>query len=255
METSPKKPFEHFVITGASSGIGLEIAKRMALAGTNLTLISRSKDKLLNAVSGINNPHNVDISAVALDVCDAAAMEEFLLERQQQKPFTGIFTNAGINTSQAKQRFSNINEIEQQLVNVHFNGMLNTINPILPFLKKQHYGRILLMSSMNAFINLPTSSIYGAMKTAILHYGRCLQLTLGSVGIKVQIICPGFVDTPLTQTNKFKMPLLMKVEQAGDIIMRGFEQQKPEIIFPKTAYYSTMLLKLLPNKLRLKLTS
>ena len=107
-------------------------------------------------------------------------------------------------------------------------------------------GQIALMSSLAAFIGFPGAPAYSASKAAIRVYGEALRGALHADGIEVSVICPGFVDTPMTRVNDFPMPFLMTSEKAAAIIKRGLVANRGRIAFPFPMYFLVWLLSGLP---------
>ena len=103
-----------------------------------------------------------------------------------------------------------------------------------------------MVSSVAGYGGLPSSLIYGATKAALINFTETLYLDLAPRGIGVYLINPGFVKTPLTDRNEFKMPALISAEQAAEEMIKGFEDGKFEIHFPKRFTFWLKLLRFLP---------
>jgi short-subunit dehydrogenase len=117
-------------------------------------------------------------------------------------------------------------------------------------MQKRKHGQIALMSSMAGIIHgLPRAPAYCASKAAVKSFGEGMRGKLRNVGIDVSVICPGFVKTPLTNINKYRMPFLISVEKASRIIVKGLARNKGLIVFPLRMYFLMWLLHLLPHKL------
>ena len=138
------------------------------------------------------------------------------------------------------------------IFDVNVNGVLNTIHPIIPRMQQRGQGQLALMSSLAAYHPLPGAPAYSASKAAILYYAEGLNGALKQHGISVSAVCPGFVDTPLTQKNGFSMPALLRPEDAAARIICGLQQRNPQISFPKRLAFPLRFLQFLPVFLQRK---
>ena len=109
---------------------------------------------------------------------------------------------------------------------------------------------MVVMSSLNGMITLARSRIYGAVKAGLLHYGLALRADMKKHNVQVSVICPGWVTTPLTDKNSFKMPFKLPAAQAANKIASGLAKNKAKIIFPWQVYYAIKLTHLLPRFLQ-----
>ncbi len=118
-------------------------------------------------------------------------------------------------------------------VQVNYVGALNLLDAVLPPLRRQRRGHLSLMASVAGYRGLPQSLAYGPTKAALINLAETLYLDLQPVGVGVSVVNPGFVDTPLTANNGFRMPALLTPEQAAREIVQGWERGAFEIHFPK----------------------
>jgi len=132
----------------------------------------------------------------------------------------------------------------------NFEGAFNVYVACLPQWKAQGAGALALVSSAAAYAGLPNSLAYGASKAAVANLAESLWLDLARHGIAVTLVVPGFVDTPLTARNRFRMPALISAEEAATEILRGLERGAFEIHFPKRFTRSLKTIALLPHALR-----
>jgi len=126
---------------------------------------------------------------------------------------------------------------------------------MLPHMKARGSGHLAYVSSIAGYIGLPKALAYGPSKAALINFAEGMRIELADSNIKVQLINPGFVKTPLTAQNKFKMPFLMEVEDAAARIRLGLEKSQFEIKFPKRFTYMLRFIQMLPYALSLKLLS
>src|SRR5262249_34744236 len=128
-------------------------------------------------------------------------------------------------------------------------GVLNTVLPLLPALRARGRGQLALMSSLAGFRGFPGAAAYCASKASVRVWGEGLRGELRASGVEVSVICPGYVESPMTARNDFPMPLLMPAGKAARIIRRGPERGQARIAFPLPIYAASWLLACLPPRL------
>jgi len=206
------------VITGASSGIGWAVAKELASKGCMLGLVARRADRL---------------QALADEIRAAggkAAFAAFRTIREQLGPIDLLFANAGVGLPTPLEPL-NIPQVEL-MFRVNTLGVVYAIEAVLPEMLQRSRGHLAAVSSLAAYKGLPGESAYCASKAAVNVYMEGLRIQLRSHGIYVTTVCPGFVDTPMTQVNEFKMPWLWSADKAARKIVRALEKRKKVYNFP-----------------------
>jgi NAD(P)-dependent dehydrogenase (short-subunit alcohol dehydrogenase family) len=118
-------------------------------------------------------------------------------------------------------------------VEVNYNGALHLLDAVLPQLRRQKGGHLSLVGSVAGYRGLPQALAYGPTKAALINLAEVLYMDLKPQGIGVSIVNPGFVETPLTAQNEFRMPALLTPAEAAQAIVRGWEAGEFEIHFPK----------------------
>lgn len=234
---------KHIVITGASSGIGRSLALEYAQANIRLSLTGRNKDRLCD-VATLCRDKGALVEERVLDVMDKNAMSQWLLAIDQEDPIDLLIANAGI--SGGSSGTDNWEESTRDIFAINMAGVLNTILPLIPIMVNRSSGQIALMSSLAGFRGLASSPAYSASKVCVKAYGEALRMRYGPTGLKVNVICPGFVESRITDQNTFKMPMLMKGDKAARIIRKGLEKNKGIIAFPWPMAFATRLFSLLP---------
>jgi short-subunit dehydrogenase len=224
----------HVLITGASSGIGAALARRLAEPDRRLTLLGRDTARL----EAVARDCAGTVETISVDVCDEHAMAEVIEGAFSASPVDLVIANAGISGGDART-----------LMAVNVQGVVNTIEPLIPLLRAAGRGQLALMSSLAGFRGLPNAPAYCASKAAVRLYGEGLRGKLGQIGIRVSVICPGFIETPLTANNPFPMPFLMSAEAAADRIVAGLARNRARIAFPRRLYWPTLVGTLLPQAL------
>tara|TARA_B100000886_G_C20392784_1_gene479024 strand:+ start:416 stop:1177 length:762 start_codon:yes stop_codon:yes gene_type:complete len=233
-------------ITGGGSGIGSELAKVFANDGHKVVISGRNIEKL-KKVSNLNpdliKPFKIDISSEnqCKNVINKIYDEMDILD-------VVILNAAAYNPGHID--FDDMKRIKS-VVDVNLIGQMNCLKFILPRMKKQKNGHIIFVSSPAGFRGLPNAGIYGVTKSALTFLSESLYIELKKFGIKVQVIHPGFVKTPMTDKNDFPMPFLISAKEAAIRIDEKLWTNDFEIFFPKRLIYIMKLLQLLPNKIYL----
>jgi len=232
-------------ITGASSGIGRALAVRMAADGWTVAASARGADALAGLAAG---PHAGRILPVPLDVTDHAACREAVARIESEVgPIATAVLAAGTHTPVDAGSFS-VPDI-RRLVEVNLMGVVHAVDAVLPGMIARSAGRIAIVSSVAGWRGLPTSAGYGATKAGLINFAESLKFDLDHFGIVTQVVCPGFVRTPLTDRNPFPMPFLMEPEDAAARLYRGLQGDAFEIAFPRRFAAILRVLGLLPDRL------
>ena len=138
---------------------------------------------------------------------------------------------------------------------LNFMGTVNCLEALIAPMRARKAGRIAMVASLAGYFGLPTSAIYGGSKAALINMAEALRPDLALDGIKLQIVNPGFVKTPLTDKNEFPMPFLMEVDDAVEAFYRGLQSDRFEITFPRRFSLILRLVQMLPYRLSLALTA
>jgi len=226
------------LITGASSGIGEALALEYAAAGVRLALGGRSENRL-SRVADACRAKAATVDPIALDVADEHAMRQWVERVDNQAPLDLVIANAGI--SGGTSGGGEADAQARRIFDINITGVLNTVLPVIPSMQNRGGGQIAIMSSAASFRGFPGAPAYSASKAAVRAYGEALRGSLRDDGIKVSVICPGFVRSRITRVNKFKMPLLMDADRAARIIRRGLAADKGRIAFPFPTYFTAWL--------------
>jgi short-subunit dehydrogenase len=231
---------ETVLITGASSGIGKALALNYAEPARRLFLQGRNLERL-EATAEACRAKGADVAIEPLDVTNRDAMAAWIMRADNTAKLDLVIANAGISG-----RVDEYDDPLRTLFRVNLDGVLNTIEPLLPVLIERRRGHIAIMSSLAGFRGLPTAPGYSASKAAVRSYGEGLRGQLMKDGIDVSVICPGFVKTPMTAANPFPMPFLMEPDEAASIIRRGLDRRSARLAFPLRLYLAVRLVSALP---------
>jgi NAD(P)-dependent dehydrogenase (short-subunit alcohol dehydrogenase family) len=227
-------------LVGASTGIGRATASALHAAGALVVVSARSREPLDHFVAA-----HAGSLAIALDATDRAAMEA--AAAQIVARHGGIDLALYCAGTYAEMRATAFDlDVALRHVRVNYDGALFMLDAVLPTLLAQaakgRHGHISLISSVAGFRGLPKSLAYGPTKAALINLAETLYLDLSPLKIGVSLINPGFVETPLTAQNQFKMPALITPEEAARNILQGWRDGDFEIHFPKrfTAWLKAM---------------
>ena len=231
-------------ITGASAGIGRALALRFAGAGFRVAASARSAETLaeLAAQSGGR------IEAVPLDVTDAAAVQA---AAARLAPIALAVLNAGTHEPMGAADFSTARL--RRLFEVNLFGVAHGIEAALPDMLGRRAGKLAIVASVAGYGGLPTAVAYGATKAALVNMAEALKLELEGTGVSLALICPGFVETPLTAKNDFPMPFLIPAERAAERMFDGLLGDAFEITFPRRFAWLMKAVNLLPYALYFRL--
>jgi len=237
------------LITGATSGIGAELAKQYSVVGMTLYLCAR-RQELLEQVAEVCRKKGADISTFTCDVTDRERMRAWVLACDEATPLDLVIANAGIGgVKSLAGDFGEPEEVVRDMFSINLDGVLNTIEPIKPLMTARRRGQIAIVSSLASYFGLPDSPAYCASKAAVRIYGEALRPVLKPHGVSVNVICPGFVKTPMSDQLPFSLPLLMSVEKSVTLIQRRLAKNHARISFPSLLAFASWFGMILPASL------
>lgn len=230
-------------ITGASSGIGRETARQLIAEGWTVYGTARSEaalEMLAAETGGRFRP-------APGDVTDTDGMAAVVREVEAGgRPIALAILNAGVWRPVTGEGLAVAPFAESIAVNLC--GVVNGLVPVADTMAGRRRGQVVIVSSVAGYGGLPTSAAYGATKAGLTNLAECLRLDLDSFGILVQVVHPGFVETPATDANPFPMPFIMKVDDAARRLCAGLKRDRFEIAFPRRFVYALKLLNILPYR-------
>lgn len=232
-------------ITGGTSGIGLDLAKRYLAEGHRVGVCGRSLERFRA------NCSDERLLFFKADVANKNEIQKAIADFSVGNGLDILIANAGIPTGH-KNHLPDF-ESGREVIQINLIGVLNTFEAGFRIMIEQRRGHLVAMGSCAGFNGLPGSSAYSASKAAVTIFCESLSIDLKSYGIDVTSICPGFIKTPLTDINPHPMPFLMPVEKAGALIKKAIEKKKIIYIFPWQMHFLVKLVRLLPRSLYVKL--
>ncbi len=236
-------------VTGASSGIGRDVALRLVREGWRVAVTARRTQDLERLALDADGKAG-QIIVCPGDVTDHDAMQDIAdtIERSHGEIALCVL-NAGVYLPVDARKFQAAAFGKTFAVNL--TGVANCLEPVIAAMSRRRHGQIALVASVTGYGGLPTGAAYGASKAALINLAETLRIELDPVGIHVQVINPGFIDTPATKDNPFPMPALMSSEDAANRIVAGLTSHRFEITFPKRFTYVLKALGFLPTGWRL----
>jgi short-subunit dehydrogenase len=230
-------------ITGASTGIGRELALRLAAQNVKVAVSARSPGKLaeLEAASANIKAYPLDVSDLAASKTVAAAITADL------GPIDLAILNAGVWYPMEAATFKSTTIQESMAIN--FFGVTNALEFLLPTMLARKSGHVAIVASVAGYRGLPVAPAYAPTKAALISLAESLYLDLADQNVKVTVVNPGFVDTPMTKVNTFPMPFLISTDRAVDTIIKGLIRGKYEIVFPWPMMLLAKFTQMMPNKL------
>ena len=232
-------------ITGASSGIGKAVAEKFASEGWRVAVSARRKEILENMAK------NQNIFSFPLDITD---------QEQINNIFKNILNDFGSldlclfssGTYEPKDEQKIDPEKIRNVIKVNFLGVIDCVKAVEEYFKNKKSGHISIVSSIAGYRGLPNSSGYGPSKAALTNFCESIYFDFKKFGVKVSVISPGFIKTPLTEKNEFPMPFLKTVDYAADKVFKGLVKTNAfEIHFPKGLTLTLKFLRILPYKIYL----
>ena len=232
-------------ITGASSGIGKSVAEKFANEGWKVAVSARRKE-LLDELA-----KNPNIVSFPLDVTNRNQINEV---------FKNIIDNFGdldiclfsSGTYEPKDEQNIDPDKIKNVINVNFLGVIDCVKSVERYFKDKKSGHISIVSSIAGYRGLPNSSGYGPSKAALTNFSESIYFDFKKFGVRVAVVSPGFIKTPLTDKNEFPMPFLKTPEYAAEKIFNGLVKSSAfEIHFPKGLTLTLKFLRILPYRLYL----
>lgn len=234
-------------ITGASSGIGLAVAIELARRGWRVAITARRGDELdIIASEQAQGGVAGQILAFPGDITDRAGMAALVARIEAEAgPIALAFLNAGAffldDATVGGDGF-------RKTFDLNVIGTANCLEPLVTAMRGRGKGQIALNASIAGYGGLPRDPAYCASKSALIVLAEALATPLAREGLLMQVVCPGFVRTPLTDRNTTRMPFLMEVDEAAARICDGFSGGAFEIAFPRRMAWLAKAINMLPYR-------
>jgi NAD(P)-dependent dehydrogenase (short-subunit alcohol dehydrogenase family) len=235
-------------VTGASTGIGRALALRLASQGYVVAATARSTDHLASLVEEAAALPG-SIIAFPGDVTDEAGVAALVgrIEEEAGVIVLAVFS-AGTYLATRGERLYGPNFANTFQLNLM--GVVNCLVPLVERMREHGRGQVALVASVTGYFGWPSTAAYGASKAALNNMAESLKFDFDRMNIRIQVINPGFIDTPLTQKNSFRMPALMPVDKAAERLARALSHGGFEASFPRRFTWLVKTLRVLPQPLR-----
>ncbi len=238
-----KTPVKSLVITGASSGLGLALARHYLKHGATVAALAR-RDELLQ---GLAEEFPEQVFCYALDVRDSHAIQNAANDFIARAGVPDIvIANAGVSIG-TLTRHAEDNEVFQHVMDINVLGAVKTFQPFVEAMRAAGRGWLVGIASVAGFRGLPGAGAYSASKAALISYLESLRIELRGSGVKVVTICPGYIRTPMTDINTYPMPFMLEADEAARRMVRVIERGESFAVIPWQMALVGRLLRLLPN--------
>ena len=235
-------------ITGASSGIGKALAIKFANEGWKVAASARRENLLKELNQENENIHPFPLDVTNIDQCKTVF--ENIVEKFKNIEIS-IF-GTGIHDPKSEKKF-NLDKI-REIMEVNYFGTINCINAVYDYYSNKKSGQISIISSVAGYRGLPAAGAYCASKSALTSFTESLQFEMKRKNVRISLVSPGFIKTPMTDQNDFPMPMIKSPEFAAKQIYLGLIKKKGfEIHFPKAFTFFLKFLRILPNNIYFKL--
>lgn len=234
------------LITGASSGIGQALALRFFQAGYRLALVARRTAELQSwAEENALGASSYQIYSADVSDTDSIVAAGHACMAAQGVPDV-VIANAGISIGMDSGMREDLDVMRQTFATNNI-GVAATFHPFINAMTQRGSGTLVGIGSVAGIRGLPGHGAYCASKAAVIAYCESLRGELKSAGVQVVTICPGYIDTPLTQQNSYSMPFLMKPEAFADKAFAAITAGSSYSVIPWQMGVVAKLLRLLPN--------
>jgi len=242
----------NMLITGATGGIGSALAQAYAPDCGHMILHGR-RQEALETLADQCRQQGAHVQIATHDMADIPAHLAWLDKILDEVPLDCVILNAGINTHAPSPDQSEDWNTVDALLNINLRIPLATANHLSARMARRGHGQIVLMSSLAAYHGIPLTPSYSASKAGIKAYGEALRGKMAPYGVKVNVVMPGYIDTPMAQAMPGPKPFQWQPERAARTIKRGIERNAPRIAFPLLLNYACWSLATLPAGLSQRL--
>lgn len=232
-------------LTGATSGIGEALARHYAAQGATLGLLARRRE-LLEALRD-RLPGGAEIYAA--DVRDLAGVKAAAADFIGKRGVPDlVIANAGISHGTLTEHAEDV-EVFREILDINVMGMVNTFHPFVAPMREARRGTLAGVASVAGYRGLPGVGGYSASKAAAIRYLESLRVELRGSGVRVATVCPGYIATPMTAKNPYRMPFILTADEFARRFARTIASGKDYAVIPWQMAIVARLLTVLPNGL------
>ena len=237
----------HYFVTGVSSGIGRALVTELCRKQNDVSGVARRAERLEDLKT-----KNRSFYGMVCDVTEASSLAYCVSSAEEMLGNIDVaILNAGIYVPQDGKNIDP--SVYAKHMDINYMGVINALAPIIPSMIKRGTGHIAIMASAAGWRGLPKAAAYGPTKAALISLSESLYFDLKKTGVRLQVICPGFVDTEATSINNFYMPGLMTADAAAQEIVAALKTDIFMPHFPKSFTANLALLSKMPHKLFFKI--
>jgi short-subunit dehydrogenase len=230
-------------ITGASSGIGAALARHYAGPATEIGLLARRRDLLEQLAAGLQGRSALYAADIADTAAVAAAAADFIARFGAPDL---VIANAGISVGTHGDAIEDVEKL-RRVLDVNVAGLAATLAAFAPAMRAAGGGTLCGIASVAGFRGLPGAGAYSASKAAAISWLESLRAELAGSGVAVVTLCPGYIDTPMTQVNRYRMPFLISAEEAARRFARAIAAKRRLAVIPWQMALVSVLMRALPG--------
>ena len=236
------------IISGASSGLGVALARHYAAQGATLGLVARRRELLQAIAAELSGTFPASAASIYVaDVRDTHAMQAAAQDFMQRHGCPDIvIANAGVSRGTLTEHTED-SKVFEAILGTNVTGMVNTFQPFIVPMRTAKQGCLVGIASVAGYRGLPGGSAYSASKAAAISYLESLRVEMHGSGVSVITICPGYIITPLTAKNPYRMPFILTAEAAAEKIVGIITRKKLFAVIPWQMAIVARVLKMLPN--------
>ncbi|WP_374511707.1 SDR family oxidoreductase [Niveibacterium sp.] len=231
-------------LTGASSGIGEALARHYAAQGAVLGLVARGADKLAALIASLPGEGHMALSADVADLPAMKAAADAFIARHGLPDV--VIANAGISVGVLTEHAEDL-DVFEAVLRTNVLGMFATFHPFVAAMRERGAGRLVGIASVAGVRGLPGGSAYSASKAAAVKYLEALRVEMRASGVQVVTIAPGYIRTPLTAVNPYKMPFILDADVAAQRFARAIERGTSYTVIPWQMGIVARILAIAPN--------
>ena len=238
--------FANIVITGASSGIGAALAGFYAAPGVTLGVAGRDAARLA-AVATALDAAGAGVEQGVFDLLERPALEGFLRGFDAAHPIDLLIANAGVLDGRRADGTLEDGAAARRVIDINLLGALDTVHAVLPQMIARGRGHLVLVSSLAGLAPVTDAPAYSASKAGLVAYGRALRAALVQTGVRVSVVCPGYVTSAMTASHIGEHPGKISAEAAARLIAAGIARNRQIIGFPRGLYMLAMISPFVPE--------
>lgn len=233
------------LITGASNGLGAALARHYAAPEMRLALIGRDSIRLAQ-ISQACQAQGATVHIASISVTDKQALKQWLEDFDTQYPIDLAIANAGVTHMLSSQGSGETIDAIERVLDTNLYGLIYTLHPLIERMRARRQGQLAMVSSLAAWRGMPITPAYCASKAAVKAWGESLRGWLAPEGVQVNVICPGFVKTDLSDQFPGTRPTMISAEQAAMRIANGLKRNQAVIAFPFPLTWGMWFVSVLP---------